>query len=47
MDDDDYDPTLGERLRNIAFIIVGAALSIGLVTLQVLATGVGCWFWAC
>lgn len=45
--EDDLEPTLGERLLDLAFFIVGAVISVGWITLQVLATGAGCWFWAC
>lgn len=44
---DDREPTLGERIRGAILVILGAALTIGWLALQVLGTGAGCWFWAC
>lgn len=45
--EDDEAPGPGERLRNILIFVAGAVISIGWLTLQVLSTGAGCWFWAC
>jgi hypothetical protein len=43
----DDEPTPGERLRNAAFVVIGAAISIWWIVAQVLATGAGCWVRAC
>jgi hypothetical protein len=47
MDDDQDEPTFAERMRNAAFIVFGAAISIWWIVAQVLATGAGCWIWTC
>ena len=47
MDQHEDESTLGETVRYVALVIIVGVLSLGLVVMQVLATGVGCWFWAC
>ena len=45
--DNGGEPTLGDKLRNAVFVIVGLAISIWWIVAQILATGAGCWFWPC